>query len=74
MSFDLDSNPAYKGLSLAADVGCVIVVLAGIYGLIFAQRQIRRGEERLGRQSRKQGMLFIAGGIAYLLIRHFGFH
>ena len=72
MNFDLDKNPAYKGLTYATDIGCIIGILGGVYGLILAQRQIRRGEERLGRQSRKQAITFICIGIGYFLLRRFG--
>ncbi|MGB8354312.1 MAG: hypothetical protein WCD79_10520 [Chthoniobacteraceae bacterium] len=70
MSFDLDHNPAYKALGHAADIACLAFVLIGIYGLFFAQRQIRRGEERPGRQSRKQSVIFIIIGIGYFLVSH----
>jgi len=70
MNFDLNKNPAYKALGHASDIACILVILAGIYGLFFAQRQIRRGEERQGRQSRKQALIFMCVGIVYFIISH----
>jgi len=70
MNFDLNHNPAYKALSHATDAACLLFVLGGIYGLFFAQRQIRRGEESPGRQSRKQSAIAIVIGLGYFLVSH----
>jgi len=66
-SFNLETNPAYHALTIAAKVGAVGMIVVGLLLFTSAWQLMRRGERDKARRERMRGLVFVMAGVGLLV-------